>query len=410
MMRKHQRKIVAVLAGILVLALVISLVSVIFMTTAGAVSRSEISALESEKAALQAQQEQMQGRIDELMNEQDAVLEQKAALDEQNELNRQELEIINEQIELYDALILEKEAELEEAIAAEEHQSELYRKRMRVMEEHGGMQYLSVLFQANSFSDFLSRLSMIEEVMASDNKLEEDLTAAREHTEEVKAEYEATQEEQKEVKAELLEKKEELEAEIEVAYELLADVEANLLAVQEAFEEGEAKMDSLNSDITSMLAELARQEAEAAKNNGGNPQGPASSSGSGSFTWPLPGYAASDTYGPRLHPILGYVRTHAGEDIGAPSGTPILAADSGTVVTNTYNAGGYGNYVIINHGNGYATLYGHMTSSAVTLGQTVAKGQVIGYVGSTGLSTGPHLHFEVRLNGSVTDPLSYSYS
>ena len=97
---------------------------------------------------------QMQGRIDELMNEQDAVLEQKAALDEQNELNRQELEIINEQIELYDALILEKEAELEEAIAAEEHQSELYRKRMRVMEEHGGMQYLSVLFQANPSSSF----------------------------------------------------------------------------------------------------------------------------------------------------------------------------------------------------------------------------------------------------------------
>ena len=104
------------------------------------------------------------------------------------------------------------------------------------------------------------------------------------------------------------------------------------------------------------------------------------------------------------------MRNHNGEDIGAPSGTPILAADSGTVVTNTYNAGGYGNYVVINHGNGYATLYGHMSSSAVTLGQTVAKGQVIGYVGSTGLTTGPHLHFEVRYNGALTDPLSYSYS
>ena len=410
MMRKHQRKIISGLAIVLVVALVASLLSMILATGAGAVSQADVDALESQKAALQAEQDAMQGRIDELMAQQDAVLQQKEALDEQNELNRQELEIINEQIELYDQMILEKEAELEDAIAAEEHQSELYRTRMRAMEENGELGYLSVLFQSASFSDLLSNITMIQEVMEYDDQLEEDLIAAREHVEEVKAEYEATQERQREKKAELLEEKEKLEADIEAAYLLLSDVESNLAAVQAAFEEGEAQMDSLSNEITAMLQEIAAQEQAAQEAAGGNPQGPASANGSGSFTWPLPGYAASDTYGPRLHPILGYVRNHAGEDIGAPSGTPILAADSGTVVTNTYNAGGYGNYVVINHGNGYATLYGHMSSSAVTLGQTVAKGQVIGYVGSTGLSTGPHLHFEVRYNGALTDPLSYSYS
>ena len=414
MMRKHQKKIISGLAIVLVVALIASLLSMILATSAGAVSQADVDALESQKASLQAEQDAMQVRIDELMAQQDAVLQQKAALDEQNELNRQELEIINEQIAIYDQMILEKEAELEDAIAAEEHQSELYRTRMRAMEENGELGYLSVLFQSASFADLLSNITMIQEVMEYDDQLEEDLIAAREHVEEVKAEYEETQELQREKKAELLEEKEKLEADIEAAYLLLSNVESNLAAVQAAFEEGEAQMNSLDGEIAAMLQEIQRQEEEAAQQQqqggGGNVQGSPSANGSGSFTWPLPGYTAGDTYGWRLHPILGYTRWHAGEDIGAPSGTPILAADSGTVVTNTYNAGGYGNYVIINHGNGYATLYGHMTSSAVSLGQTVAKGQVIGYVGSTGLSTGPHLHFEVRLNGSVTDPLSYTYS
>ncbi len=436
MKKKQQRAVVSVLAIVLVAAMVASIVGLALSTRAGAVSRSEISALQQQKEALQAQQDKMQGRIDELKTQQDEVLQQKEALDEKNELNRQELDLINEQIELYDQMIQEKAAELEEAVAAEEEQSELYRTRMRVMEENGGLQYLSVLFQATSFSDFLGRLNMIESVMRTDNDLEKSLTAAREHTEEVKAEYEATQEEQRETKTELLDQKAELEASIEEAYELLSNVENNLSAVQSAFEEGEGQMSSLDSQITSKLAELAAEEerqrqaaaaaaaaaAEAKKNQqnnssnntGSNTSGgtttPGSANGSGNFTWPLPGYSGSLTYGWRLHPILGYTRWHSGTDIGAPSGTPIHAADSGTVVTASYNSGGYGNYVILNHGNGYTTVYGHMTSYCVSVGQTVSKGQVIGYVGSTGLSTGPHLHFEVRYNGSTTNPLGYSYS
>ena len=214
MKKKQQRAVVSVLAIVLVAALVASIVGLAMGTRASAVSQSEINTLQQQKEALQAQQDKMQDRIDELKTQQDEVLQQKAALDEKNELNRQELDLINEQIELYDQMIQEKAAELEEAVAAEEEQSELYRTRMRVMEENGGLQYLSVLFQATSFSDFLGRLNMIESVMRTDNDLEKSLTAAREHTEEVKAEYEATQEEQRETKAELLDQKAALEASI----------------------------------------------------------------------------------------------------------------------------------------------------------------------------------------------------
>ena len=127
----------------------------------------------------------------------------------------------------------------------------------------------------------------------------------------------------------------------------------------------------------------------------------------GTYIWPLPGYTpGTRTYGYRMHPILGYMRFHSGQDIGAPSGTSIIAADSGTVSVATYDSS-YGNYVTVYHSNGTYTLYAHMSSLAVSAGQTVSQGQVIGYVGTTGSSTGNHLHFEVRVNGNRVDPVNY---
>ena len=144
-----------------------------------------------------------------------------------------------------------------------------------------------------------------------------------------------------------------------------------------------------------MIAELERQEA--AKNI----------VSTGYYIWPLPGYTPGSAYGWRIHPIWGDRRFHAGEDIAAPSGTPILAADSGLATVVPNNGNGYGNYIIINHGGGRTTLYAHMSAFAISNGQSVTQGQVIGYVGSTGNSTGPHLHFETRINGATTDPKSY---
>ena len=128
--------------------------------------------------------------------------------------------------------------------------------------------------------------------------------------------------------------------------------------------------------------------------------------GSGSFVWPATSYLVTSEYGYRIHPLQGVQKFHSGIDIGAGAGTPIYAAAAGTVATATYNDS-YGNYVLINHGGGNSTLYAHMSSMAVSSGAYVTQGQVIGYVGSTGWSTGPHLHYEVRLNGSTVNPLSY---
>lgn len=412
-MQKRRKLFVGILCALLALMILLPIISMIVgYATAGAASRAEIDALEEEKAALSAQKESIQGDIDLLVSEQAGVIEQKNALDLRNELTRQEIELINEQIDLYIAMIAKKELELEEAIEEEELQKSRYRTRMRAMEENGVGNYLSCLFAATSFSDLITRISDISMVLSYDKALEESYIAAREHVELVKADFELAKEEEEAVREELEDKKAQLEADIEAACQIIADLDKDIEKARIEYEKAEAAEYELWAEIQEMLAEIARQEeaarkaAEAAKQSGGSYSGTIVS-GTGTYDWPLPGYKPGSAYGWRMHPILGYERFHAGEDIGAPSGTPILAADGGTVSTVAYNGGGYGNYVMLSHGNGKATLYAHMSSTNVTAGQTVSKGDVIGYVGSTGLSTGPHLHFETYVNGSTVDPKSY---
>jgi len=341
-----------------------------------------------------------------MKEEQASILEKKSALDAQNELTRQEIEVINKQIELYDKLVEQKAEELEEAKVEEEAQMQRFRTRMRAMEENGPLTYLAILFEARSFSDLLARIDFISEVMEYDKRLEENLIAARKHVEEVKAEYEETLAEQEEVRAELLEKKAQLEAEIEAAAQMIADLEKDIEAYTAAYEENEAEEAKIQAEIERLMEELRKQE-EAAKqqqNSGGG--GGGAIYGTGSYIWPTNATYISSEYGYRIHPIFKTERFHSGVDIGASAGDPIYAADSGTVVIATYSSS-YGNYVVINHGSGSSTLYAHMSSMAVSAGQSVSQGQVIGYVGSTGWSTGPHLHFEIRVNGSTVNPLSY---
>ena len=333
--------------------------------------------------------------ITELENQQADVMERKTALDERNELYREEIELIDEQVELYTNLVEQKAREVEEAAAAENEQLALYRRHVRAMEENGSISYLGILFGSASLGELLSNIDMIGEIMAADKRIYEQYGAAREETEALRAEYEATLGELDEKQAELESERAELERQIEEAEELIAEYEEQLNADREAYEAQLAKEQALEADIQAMIAELERQEA--AKNI----------VSTGYYIWPLPGYTPGSAYGWRIHPIWGDRRFHAGEDIAAPSGTPILAADSGLATVVPNNGNGYGNYIIINHGGGRTTLYAHMSAFAISNGQSVTQGQVIGYVGSTGNSTGPHLHFETRINGATTDPKSY---
>lgn len=377
------------------LALVILALALMPACPALAVSQSEIDALEEQRDELKAQREEMQAGIDELKNQQAGVLEQKRALDEQNEVYRQELELIEEQVSLYTRLVDEKAAELEKATADEAEQLAIYKQHVRAMEENGEYTYLSIIFGSKSLSQLMSNLDMIGEIMDADKRIYDQYTAAREDAEEIKAEYETTLSALADKQAEYEAEKADLEAKIAEANDMIAQLEEEINSNYDLYLEVLAQEEALESDIQNMIAEMERQEAAN------------SITSTGTYIWPLPGYSPGSAYGWRMHPIYHEMRFHAGEDIGAPSGTPILAADSGMATVIADNGNGYGNYIMINHGGGRVTLYAHMSAFAISNGATVSQGQVIGYVGSTGNSTGPHLHFEVRVNGATTDPKSY---
>lgn len=364
--------------------------------SAGAVSQSQIDALEEQRDQLKAEREEMQAGIDELERRQADVLEQKAALDKQNEVYRQEIELVEEQVALYTDLVEQKAREVEQAEADEAEQLAVYRRHVRAMEENGSLSYLSILFDSKSLSDLISNFDMVGEIMEADQRSYEQYVAAREHTEDIKAEYEETladlgakQEEYEQAKAEL-------EEQIAAATQLIIDLEAQLETDRAAYDAQLAKEQALENEIQNMIAELERQEAA---NN---------ITSTGTYAWPLPGYVpGTRTYGMHMHPIWHEMRFHAGQDVAAPSSVSILAADSGIATVIPDRGDGYGNYVIINHGGGRSTLYAHMSAFAISNGQSVSQGQTIGYVGSTGVSSGPHLHFETRVNGAAVDPMQY---
>jgi septal ring factor EnvC (AmiA/AmiB activator) len=316
--------------------------------------------------------------------------------------------------------------DLDEAKAEEEYQRERWLTRVRAMEENSTLSYIDVLFNATSFSDLLTRLDLVNEVITYDRDLADDYLTARENVEYLENEAENMYAQNEENKAELEDKKAQLEADIEAACELIASLEDDIEAYNQAMAEEQETMNDIESLIVDKEAELA--EAKAAEAAAAAAAAAANqttitdttttttttTTASSSGTWMMwPSYTQKITshYGYRLDPVTqAFYRGHAGTDIGASYGTAIYAAASGTVVLASYN-GGYGNCVMINHGNGYTTLYGHMSSIAVSNGQTVSQGQVIGYVGSTGNSTGPHLHFEVRssTSGGTIDPESFGY-
>lgn len=407
MKKKTVSAICIALAFIMIVTLVVSLMGSFGAFAAG--GQEEIDALEQQKQQLQSQQQSIQSNINDLVAQQADVIEQKAAMDEKNELARQEIELINEQIEVYTDLIDDKAKELEAAEKTEQEQLELYKKRVRSMEENGSYTYLDILFQCRSLSDVLSAIDMIGEIMESDKRLYEQYKESRENTERIKGEYEQTLvllgEKQETLEAEKAELEKQIAAAVEVINKLENDIEAAKAEYAKAAAAEAAAQASINAIIAQMQAEeeAARQEAA---NNGQDYTGTGSTA-TGTYIWPCPSCTyVTSKFGMREHPLFGDERPHTGIDIGAQAGAEVIAADSGTVAVATYSSS-YGNYVTIYHSNGDYTLYAHMSSLTVTAGQNVTQGDVIGYVGSTGWASGPHLHFEIRVNGSTVDPTSY---
>lgn len=394
-------------------------------TTASAkVTQSEIDDLKSQKAALSEQSASYEATINSLKNKKNAQVELKTALDSKLALTNQQIMNLEEQIKLHDALIERKTQEVDEAQKTADEQLEKYKKRVRAMEESGRYNYFEVLFGANSIDEFLSLIDDIGDIMQSDKELEESYKQSVTDLKTVKAEYEEAQAELKQNKVECAQLKDQLQIDITQAASVITSLQSEINDNASVLSELDSQESALQSQIQAKVKQLneqkkAEEEANRNNNNGGSSGGNSggSSVGTGNLVWPSYCTYITSRQGPRVHPITGEYKNHGGTDIGASYGSAIYAADSGKVVSSSdgWN-GGWGNYVMIDHGNGMQTLYAHMSSRAVSVGQTVKRGQTIGYVGSTGMSTGPHLHFEMYVNGSRIDPqtkypgMSFTYS
>ena len=388
-----------------------------------AVSQSEIDELQKKLDALEQQAQEQQDVINDLTNQKARFITRKIALDGKIEINRQMIELIGEQIKIYDEIIAEKQAELDKALEKETAQTELLRSRIRAMEENSSYSYASFIFDSSSVTELLSRIGDVNDIMHYDKALEEEYMAAREDVESIKKSYEEARHEQELLQKELDTKQAELDAQVEAAYTMIADIETlsdDAQAEYDAIAEEEAKAEeTLQEAIRKRAAEEAAKNAANNANSGGNSggsggnSGGGGSSGGGSATslsnlqWPVPSCTLiTSRFGYRVAPTTGASTYHGGLDIGAGMGASIVAAGAGDVIYAGAN-GGYGNCVMIDHGNGVVTVYAHMSSIGVSYGQYVTAGQYVGAVGSTGVSTGPHCHFEIRINGAQTDPAAY---
>ena len=392
MKKKTVRLISGVIAAVLVVAMLVSMFAsgIVF---AAAADDEDADSLQSKLDSLEEEKAAVQERIADLTAQANDVQATRDALQQEIDLTKEEIATVEAYIERLQEQIDVKTTELEAAEKALEEKEELFAQTVRTTYEQGEISYLEVLLNSSSFSDLLTRLEIVSAIMEDNQKVVDEYTAAKEDIEQKRDDLQDTQDEQKNYQENLNYKVDDLAAS-----------EAQQAALQESLEaykaESEAEYDRIESemqDVSNQIAELSRQAAA----NGSVPMG------DGTLIWPTPSCTTTNSaYGYRVHPIYGTVKFHAGEDIPAGYGAEILAAASGTVVTAGW-VSGYGNYTVIDHGGGLMTAYGHQSSFAVSVGDVVTQGQVIGYIGSTGNSTGPHLHFEVYVNGATVDPKSY---
>lgn len=415
---KNHKRFVSIMAGVLAAIMILSLIVGLLPSRAHALSSSEIrdqiNEMEEEKDAIQAQMDELDAQIQSTVGEMKDIVAKKSIIDQQVFLLYQQVQNINDQIAAYSVLIADKQDELDEAERRYQDLSEHNKERIRAMEEEGQVSYWSVLFKANSFSDLLDRLNMMDEIARSDKRRMQELTEAAEELKQIRESLLAEKANLETSRQELADAQTELEAKRAEADALLVELNAAGEAYQAELDEATAEFEELIDNIGAKEAEYDRAvDAEYWATYVEPPFPPGESAGGGNDSgayWAPPlttGLYVVSPYGYRLHPIYGIWRLHAGVDLDADAGDPILASRGGVVTTASYEAGGAGYYVVINHGDGYSSAYMHMTNYIVGVGDYITQGQVIGYVGSTGAATGPHLHFTIYRNGSTVNPMDY---
>ena len=420
---KKRRQIVSIMAGILAAILLLSLLLGVLPNLAHATEDKGSSEIKQEIEEQKKKQEEMEAEIKRLegllsgnLDEIEDIVKDKRLIDQEIFLLNSQIASINQQIAQYSKLIADKQEELDAAQARLDELREKTKERIRAMEEDGKLSYWSVLFKANSFADLLDRINMIQEIASADRRRIQELKEATQLVADAKAELVAEKADLEAVRADLAATQEDLQKKQETSNGLLEKLLERDAEFRELLEYAEERSQALAEQLAKLEDDLdaaeKREYEEWLKEQQQNQQptnGPAGSNTVNGITWltPIKYTRFSSPYGYRVHPIGGDWRFHAGVDLSAPTGTPIYATRSGVVTTADYQEGGAGNYVYINHQDGYKSVYMHMTHYIVSEGDWVVAGQVIGYCGSTGGSTGPHLHFGIYYNGNSVNPAEY---
>ena len=346
--------------------------------------------LQTEREELQKQINDANGQLEDVQSELSENLQQVQKLDEKISTSQQELEEINTKVAELQTSMEEVEAKLEEAEENYKKQKELLDNRLIAVYESSDTQYLDVILSSRSVSEFLSNYFLITELATKDTELLEEMQEKKQGIENSKKQIENTKEQLATMKANQTKTAKVLENTKTVRENFISKLSEQEKSIQEQIDEYNTRFAEINSEILKMAMDGIDTQYIG-----------------GELAWPVPGYTRiSSKYGMRTHPITGVYKLHTGVDISAPMGANFIAANDGIVKKAGYNSA-YGNMVIIDHGGGVSTLYAHGSEILVQVGQTVKRGEVVLKVGSTGYSTGPHAHFEVRLNGVVTDPMPY---
>ena len=457
---KNRKKLVSILAGIMAAIMVLSMLFSL-IPAAHAASSSEIqkqiNALKEKKKELGQRRNELEAEIKANDDEIVQMVAQKNVVDQEIGILYAEIANINQQISAYNLLIADKQDELDAAEARYDDLSLKNKERVRTMEEEGELSYWAVLFKANSFSDLLDRLNMVEEIAAADQRRLDELRQAADAVEQAKMVLQLEKDELENTRVELANAEAELEAKRQEATDIIQALIAKGADFEKLLIEAEDEADALNQNITDLEKEYKEAKAseeeaywaaywatyvppttpptepptqattssnnatekpgedetkpestkpEEEKTEPTDPPAPTTPPASEGWIRPCSYVYVSSPFGQRESPTAGASTYHQGIDLAAPEGTPIRAVRSGTVTAARYGSSG-GYQVVINHGDGYSSAYLHMTHYIVGAGQKVTQGQVIGYVGSTGISTGNHLHLEILYNGKRVNPAAY---
>jgi len=405
-----QQKTKRLFAILIVAAMILAILAPIFAYSVSAASgtQSKINNKQNSLSDAKKQKQQIQNQIQDVQGKKSDVLTQKKKIDGEisvlaTSINKLDAEIAKKQTD-----IVSKENQINNLTVQINKNDALFKTRVRVMYEKGDTSYLEVVLNSKSFSDMFTRIELVREMATHDKQLINELNSSKKQVQTVKEELVTDKTALESDRAESSQQVAQQKKKAQESDQLMQQLNSQESTLKATEEKVAAEEESIRQEIVAMQKQQ-EEEARAAKQNSSAPNsggsgGPAYSGGK--LGWPCDSRNITSPYGNRMHPTRHVYSFHEGIDISAPMNSNVYACADGTVVTATYGSA-YGYYVVINHGGGLATLYGHNSRLLVSVGQTVTRGQIIAKSGSTGNSTGPHIHLTVFLNGQYQNPINY---